>query len=527
MQVSLLNSSNKPFDNTSQSKLYDAHARIKKNPCCPNAILLNICRIAIAIFMVLATLGLILCFEKSWKILKADVLQLKKSDSSKPILYKSVQTISIVALPESLPPSLAPSSIPIPPPAPASLKIPPAGNPDEASIKQDMESILKYNPSWRAEMKDWQTISLQDQLWILNIFELHRFLTFSDAFPHGVFPLNKICLEDQTPNFSLKKVNKFLQERLAIEVFLESITLVNCYHPSYHARTPLMRCPKAISLLKNLIHLELSGNELTVAPDISRNIQLKKLLLNNNKIVVPPDLKKNIQLEEIDLTTNPLKTAPDVTKNSKLKKLILAGNQISDAPDLRQNPELIHLEISNNKLRLPPDICQNTQLIKLNLSQNSLTVAPVTSSNPLLQKLNLSGNELPALPDLSANTCLQELHAYANKLESVPDMSKNVMLKELWFHTNLISKMPDLSRLSHLKRLLLQENELEEFPNVSQNFELEDLYLASNHLTEVIDLSNLKKLRLLLVDENPLSANAKAKLIALKQACPKLHIQQD
>lgn len=488
MQISSLqHSSSMWIDNaplSCQTDLTNAPSRVKKSNC--NATLLKICRIALAVLIVIGTLGMVLLCKRGWKFLKEDVL--KETNAIKQIFHKEEEpALSGVATASTQQQDPA-----------IKLSSSEKNKLDETVIKQDIESILQHHPLWRADMTEWQSIKLEDQLWILNIFDLHLFLSLKTETLKGISPLADILAQDQTLPLSLAKVNKALLARQEIEVFLKSVTDVNC-----NIMGPA-RCPKAISLLENLTHLSFMGTQLTD----------------------PLDVSKNRNLEEIKLMKNGLKTAPDLTNNTKLKKVLIWANPIKVPPDLRQNPELIELNLSTNLLELPPDISCNTKLTSLCLRNNRLTAHPVTSGNPLLEILDLSSNQLTSLSDLSANINLKELAAWDNQLESIPNLSKNAFLQEIALGSNNITRLPDISNLHKLTKLHLYKNKIDVFPDISKNFELKEVVLSNNTILEVPDLGYLKKLKKLSLEKNPLSSNAKAKLVALEKACPTLYIEQ-
>lgn len=136
-----------------------------------------------------------------------------------------------------------------------------------AKIKQKrkeqlLEEILADHPTWQSKVKGWNNVSLEDKIWLLQVFELSCL---------GICFNSATSIPPSDPSHLLKSSTK--------NSIIDDLSKVEKLDLS---RRSLTKCPKAIELLVNLETLDLSYNSLTVPPDVSRNLNLKVVNLSIN-----------------------------------------------------------------------------------------------------------------------------------------------------------------------------------------------------------------------------------------------------
>jgi Leucine-rich repeat (LRR) protein len=194
--------------------------------------------------------------------------------------------------------------------------------------------------------------------------------------------------------------------------------------------TLLTTVPADWSSLTNLRVLDLSNNpqlDLSSNPpaislsNLKALTSLQQLLLSGNKLTVVPDLTSLTDLQLLDLSYNELPSPlPDFSVFKNLQQLLLSHNPLAAVPDLNQlkTLQLLVLDLSYTQLPSPlADFSVLTSLQQLLVSGNDITgVVPDWSTTlTKLQVLDLSHNQLEGpLPNFS--TKLQKLLLGSNKL---------------------------------------------------------------------------------------------------------------
>lgn len=342
---------------------------------------------ALAILVTIATLAISLCFLKGRQLWTNALGRFKDSVVFGKIVTKpsSEQEVESVVPPTSIakapivfqqPPTspsitnpskidqtqiTSPSTTSIALPLPAS---PPSKNPPKPDLALQLkkEEILNDNPTWIPIVNTWKNISLEDQIWILQLFELRKL---------GVV-LNSLN-NDLPPSFNTGNIIDdsniciVLSNRKKIEMDLNTIIDLDV------SKKALKKCPDAIRLLPRLKNLTLSSNLLITPPDLSNNPALISLKLDYNQLTEPPDVSKNSALERIFLFHNQLTRPPDVTKNPALTSLNIANNLLTKSPDVSHNPALVCFILRGNKLTELPDISKNPELHTFHITPNPLT----------------------------------------------------------------------------------------------------------------------------------------------------------
>lgn len=384
---------------------------------------------AITVIGLLVLLGLYFC-RKAQQI---------KAIENMPTTGNTVQDAEANSKPKETPPPALPVAMPALP----VVQLPPDLY---AELKLKKEIILNDNPQWASDVHSWGDLSLVNQVWVLQLFELRTIGIEFGAISkfQKSLPLNG----DLPEIFKLKG---------DIDQQLRSIQEV------VYTGKDLRKCPSsAIELLVNLKHLDLSGN-----------------LLKS-----PPDVKKNPNLEILNLGNNTLTHSPDVSNNPKLKFLALSGN-LKEAPDVTKNPDLETLKLRNNHIKFPPDLSKNPKLKEVDCTNNLLTEAPDVSKNPELQTLILAVNQITQGPDLTVNLKLENVDLSFNKLAALPNISPNSKIQSFSANSNLNLRLPSTwGNYIDVKMLSLSSCGLREFPNFIQFTKPIKLDLDKNSLSD-------------------------------------------
>lgn len=317
-------------------------------------------------------------------------------------------------------------------PAPVKHNLPDVSR--DLQLKKD--EILQDNPGWINSVETWKGIPLEDQVWLLRVFELRKmeFLSIPSI------PSNNEIV-------GCSEAVKLLLNRLSIKKDLEAITRLE------PKRRWMGKFPDVLCLLINLKYLNLSQQDLTVCPDLSQNTLLELLSIRGNQLVHPPNLDANVKLKHLDIAENKLTTAPRLEKNVNLEILILFKNEVKVPPNLSKNISLKEIHLGHNKISGCVDLSNNINLLRIDLSDNPLSVPPNLTGTSKLQGLSLISCGLTKMPDLSQHRYLRGIQITENPLTEVSTPStecfKDTVALSVTF-ANLASG--ELKRLQQLKK---------------------------------------------------------------------------
>ena len=194
--------------------------------------------------------------------------------------------------------------------------------------------------------------------------------------------------------------NKLEKLPLSIKAHKDSLELLclsfNCFP----------EIPSVVYKLRNLIHLNMHGNQISKLPaDIAKLPRLTHLYLGRNKLQCLPDaFDSPSNLQEVSFEDNSLSSLP---------------------PSFRSLKNLLRLELGHNQFRKIPEVLiQLPKLKVLNLEHNRIQLVPPNVAMLLeqLQSLNLQGNPLQNLNLLSSNaeSIIPLLKEILPQLESQP-----------------------------------------------------------------------------------------------------------
>uniref|UniRef100_UPI003590044D leucine-rich repeat serine/threonine-protein kinase 2 isoform X2 n=1 Tax=Myxine glutinosa TaxID=7769 RepID=UPI003590044D len=291
---------------------------------------------------------------------------------------------------------------------------------------------------------------------------------------------------------------------LALDSVLEARSLESAFSNLRRLelqRNKLVRLPEQQwKILKNLVHLDLSSNNIETFPYCTLHLEhLESFNISNNRItggIVFDSGARCKKLRHFDASNCLLGTFPQGLDSQfpELVELLLAGNILESLPNILNLPCLEFLDLSRNGLSnlIPGQFSSCLRLDNLLLSNNS--IGKLESLPSMVNTLNLSHNHLSAVPPAVLSlTQLRSVNLSNNYIEEMPApgrwradnlrelvLSHNHLQKlqleaagEHWYHLekfsanhNAITEMPsEIGQLKSLCTLDLSYNLISSLPN--------------------------------------------------------------
>jgi len=211
-------------------------------------------------------------------------------------------------------------------------------------VDPEKERLMKETGMTPALMKNWEHVSLADQLYGLKIRELLIPLSASKGLEDE---LNELLGEkwqiDVLPN-----IDNILQNKIKLKGFFLTITKID-----FKPRQGLTKLPSFLSKCTNLESLNCTEQNIKDISNIDFALfpNLKNLNLKNNQLTTPPILKDNKNLDSLFLSGNDLTEPPDLSGNSKLKMVAISENKkLSKLPKMAENCRLVMFFARDTKI---------------------------------------------------------------------------------------------------------------------------------------------------------------------------------
>ncbi|MCI0750545.1 MAG: leucine-rich repeat domain-containing protein [Flammeovirgaceae bacterium] len=262
--------------------------------------------------------------------------------------------------------------------------------------------------------------------------------------------------------------------------------------------------PKKLATLPLLKHIEIFNNHPGRKLKLGKNPILTQFILHSSTHL-PKSYKKISRLDSLDLSRNNLTLFPDVSKNKKLTKLVLFENSLSTFHS-KGSKYLKELNIRNNKYSaIDNSISRYPELKKLTANNNAIShVDEAISQLKNLEQLSFYQNKLPSIPSaLYALTNLRDIDLYYNEIERIePKISNLKNVEILYLSNNKIFSLPEsIGELSNLKELYIHHNRISNLPaSLSKLTSLKVLRMNNNYFStipeSILKLSNLENLDL-------------------------------
>lgn len=253
--------------------------------------------------------------------------------------------------------------------------------PEIEKMNLKKEEILKYYPQWRSIVKDWKGLTIEEELWMLQLFELRQ-LEIPIQIIDGLFGKDIKFLPKERSD-----LETVLKMKNAIEISLKAIQEID-------TSLRVSRFPEAISWLPNLMSL--------------RTMYPSDITLDN-----PPDLSKNLKLEILDIC-NEMSTPIDMSQLINLKKLHVYGYKT--IPDFSNNINLTEITISDCLFEGTPDFSKNTKLQAFRMCQCASPIYLDFTHNLQLTMLNISFCPKIKISDLTNHSKLSSIYSIGLRL---------------------------------------------------------------------------------------------------------------
>lgn len=162
----------------------------------------------------------------------------------------------------------------------------------------------------------------------------------------------------------------------------------------FRANRAGIKSVEGLQFFSKLSRIELSENELTAIPDLSKFSGLTHLFLNKNQLTNIEGILSVSSLVHLDVSHNQLDRMGNMSKLINLEQLYATNNEMTVFPDLFQNSKLINLHLSNNRLRSVRGLQNLGSLRTIELSYNLFKDFPDLSSLSSIRDIFLNNNYL-------------------------------------------------------------------------------------------------------------------------------------
>lgn len=342
-------------------------------------------RVVLAILLVIATLGLALCFSQGRKLMTSAVNHFKQHTivveqnkeeeeallnpnviltdaykgvfSSNQMLPTQNPTLPLLQMPTPaqttpiavLPVSPATPVVISPNPAPMIMPTPAQKFTPQQTLEYVKNNILQDHPDW--DISGWTNVPLEDQVWLLELCVLRRDFHVSSFWSHtnNIFESSK--LDALVPTHLIPKV---LLAKASIAQDLQSTRCVMSYHDRKLYRIPEIlagcACLEEIEIdhfdsgnndvdfkiLPNLKKIKFKSASFFRWPIVAANINLQELIFNKCRFnqKTPPDFSANVALTDVYISEMQEEFAFDFKKNAQLKVLAIRDGKLTKVPAL-------------------------------------------------------------------------------------------------------------------------------------------------------------------------------------------------
>jgi Leucine-rich repeat (LRR) protein len=266
----------------------------------------------------------------------------------------------------------------------------------------------------------------------------------------------------------------------------------------------------------NIIHLDLSNNNITDVTSLRPLSKLTNLYLKGNPIDDYSPLAaiyNQLKLRDFNIGSIGIY---DRNVEAAIREEIGKYNGSLTLEDMQA---VLELNLENKNISDLQGIQYLTNLKKLNLRGNSIKFIKELKNLTELEVLALNNNKIDNIESLSYITNLVELDFPGNNVTDIAPLTSLAKLKQLSLMDNNVSDISNLGNLVNLEILVLQNNEISDISALEKLVNLNSLYLSQNNLVDISMLAGLDNLEILVLKDNQI---ADVRGIGDKNALPKL-----
>ena len=191
---------------------------------------------------------------------------------------------------------------------------------------------------------------------------------------------------------------------------------------------------------KNIIALNMRGNQVSEIKNLDSLTALQELYLNDNQISEIKNLDFLSNLKILFLGNNKISEIKNLDSLKALEKLYLWRNQISEIKNLDSLSALKGIYLGVNQISEIKNLNSLNALQDLYLNDNQISEIKNLDSLTALEILDLNDNQISEIKNLDSLTALEKLYLRDNKINEVQEVEKLLAtfnnLKLLKVHSN-------------------------------------------------------------------------------------------
>ncbi len=215
----------------------------------------------------------------------------------------------------------------------------------------------------------------------------------------------------------------------------------------YFINKNIKTIPKEISILENLIVLDLRENKIQLLPlELFKLNNLKFLMIDDNNInIIPQEIHNLKYLVWLSFSNNKIKVFPEgICSLKNLEHLFISNNKIEQLPEeIGSLVNLINFQLCSNMItNIPDSFYMITNITEFCFHNNEIKELSNKIVNfKKLKTLCISNNNISLLPDsISELTALKILAIENTKIKAIPiELLKLPKLEELCFDDRFLS----------------------------------------------------------------------------------------
>ncbi len=237
------------------------------------------------------------------------------------------------------------------------------------------------------------------------------------------------------------------------------------------------------------------------------DIELKQLLQHEN--IMSYEFRNHYEVNEekeiigLNLSGNDITEIKGLENFTQLSVLDLSGNQITEIDNLEELKQLSFLNLSGNRIKEIKNLKELKQLLSLHLSGNQITEINNLDELKKLSSLHLSVNRITEIKNLKELKYLSKLFLSRNQIKKVENLENLKRLSVIDLSGNQIMYIKNLEELKNISTLNLSYNEIKQIKNLEELEQLSTFDLSFNQISDITILLKMKSLKNVKLEGNP------------------------